>query len=97
MMIQDICQGNGFGLVDVHGDLVDEIIPWSIGMREEDTIIFDPTDQENIIGFNPLELLAGLQPAEQVGQLIDALRAIWADAWGMRTECALASHDAIWI
>lgn len=86
MIVQDIAQGNGFGLVDVHGDLVDEIIPWSIGLREEDTIIFDPTDQENIIGFNSLELLPSLQPAEQVGQLIDAVRAIWADAWGMRCE-----------
>ena len=91
MLLQDIASGKCLGLVDVHGDLADEITPWAVGIRSEDTIIFDPTDQENIIGFNPLELLPGMQPAEQVGQLIDAVRAIWADAWGMRTEDMVAN------
>ena len=91
MLIQDIMEGRGLGLVDIHGDLVDEIIPWAIGMRPDDTILFDPTDLENIPGFNPLEPLPGLQLAEQVGQLNDAVRAIFADAWGMRTEDMVAS------
>jgi len=91
MLLQDITANRGISLVDVHGDLVDEVLPWLLGFRPEDTIVFDPTDQENIIGFNPLELMPWLSPAEQVGQLVDAVRAIWQDAWGMRTEDMVAN------
>ena len=90
-LMQDIAEGRGLGLVDIHGDLVDEIVPWAVGMRPDDTILFDPTDLENIPGFNPLEPLPGLLLAEQVGQLNDAVRAIFAGAWGMRTEDMVSS------
>lgn len=55
MAVQDIIAGRGVCVVDPHGSLVEEIIPYIPKERLEDVIIFDPSDVERPIGLNMLE------------------------------------------
>jgi len=54
MAWQDIIQGRGVAVIDPHGDLIDLLIPHIPPERMNDVILFDPTDEEFAIAFNPL-------------------------------------------
>lgn len=51
----DIMNGRGFALLDPHGDLVDNTLKYIPEHRIKDVTVFDPTDLEHPVGFNPLE------------------------------------------
>ena len=52
---RDILAGKGVGVLDPHGDLVDNIMRVIPEHRMKDVIYFDPGDTEFPIAFNPLE------------------------------------------
>lgn len=52
--LQDILAGRGVAVIDPHGDLVDLLIPHIPPERMRDVVLFDPTDEEFAIAFNPL-------------------------------------------
>ena len=54
MARQDIVEGRGVAVIDPHGDLIDVLIPHVPAGRMKDVILFDPTDEEYAIAFNPL-------------------------------------------
>jgi len=90
---QDIGEGNGFGVIDPHGDLVEDVkgflaINYSPQDEEisERIILIDPTDPDYTVTFNPLEELAGISTPSQVNELVYAFKKIWQDAWGVRME-----------
>jgi len=56
LMISDIRQGKGIGIIDPHGDLVEEIMQYIPKERMQDVIMFDPTDEEYPFCFNPLDI-----------------------------------------
>ena len=90
---QDIEKGNGFGVIDPHGDLIEDI-KGSLTLHYDRTekeiserlILIDPTDPDFTVTFNPLEKLPNVTIAEQAGELISAFRKIWSDSWGVRME-----------
>ena len=95
---QDIQQGNGFAVIDPHGDLVEDIkgvlacYADTYGEEVFDrVVVVDPTDPKYTVGFNPLEVLPGISAAEQAQELISAFRKMWADSWGSRMEDLLRS------
>ncbi len=55
MVIQDILNGEGAGILDPHGDLVDDILGKIPNERVKDVALFDPTNLERPIGLNMLE------------------------------------------
>ncbi|MBI5753840.1 type IV secretory system conjugative DNA transfer family protein [Candidatus Peregrinibacteria bacterium] len=55
MARQDAVSGEGFCIIDPHGDLVDEVIDYIPKERAKDVIIFDPADVERPMGLNILE------------------------------------------
>lgn len=55
MIKQDIKAGYGVGVIDPHGDLVDEVLKYIPPERAEDVIYFDPADTERPMGLNLLE------------------------------------------
>jgi hypothetical protein len=55
MIIQDINNGEGVGLLDPHGDLVDDILSKIPNERIENVVLFDPTNLERSVGLNMLE------------------------------------------
>lgn len=90
---QDIEKGNGFGVIDPHGDLVEDIkayltLHYDPKDKEisERLILIDPTDPVFTVTFNPLEKLPNVSVSEQASELISAFRKIWSDSWGVRME-----------
>lgn len=93
---QDILQGNGFGLIDAHGDLINQILNLLVNMieRKEMTqsdlnrlVLVDPSSQEYSIGFNPLEVDDTTSPYGQVSEMISIFKKIWKDvSWGARMD-----------
>ena len=55
MAVQDIKNGDGVGVIDPHGDLVDDIAACVPKERAKDVIFFDPGDLERPMGLNILE------------------------------------------
>ena len=93
LILQDIKNGNGFGVIDPHGDLIEDIkgilsLQYSREDAEiaEKVVLIDPTDKTFTVTFNPLEKLPGVSVAEQANELVGSFRRIWAEAWGVRME-----------
>jgi hypothetical protein len=92
---QDIEKGNGFGVIDPHGDLIEDIKGF-LACRYEETgdekelservILIDPTDPNSTVTFNLLEKLPNVSVAEQASELVSAFKKIWSDSWGPRME-----------
>ncbi len=55
MAVQDVKNGDGVGLIDPHGDLVDDVLTCVPKERAKDVIVFDPGDIERPMGLNILE------------------------------------------
>ncbi len=52
---QDIKNGEGVGVIDPHGDLIEEILGKIPKERVKDVVLFDPGDLNRCIGLNMLE------------------------------------------
>jgi hypothetical protein len=91
---QDIDKGNGFGVIDPHGDMIEDIKGFLACYHDycqadeifDRVILIDPTDPDFTVTFNPLEKLQNVSVAEQAGELVSAFRKIWSDSWGVRME-----------
>ena len=95
MIQQDIAQGNGFAVIDPHGDLIEDIKSffalrykktsnnWEITQK---VVLIDPTDPYYTVTFNPLEALSNTTIGEQVTEFISAFKRNWNDSWGVRME-----------
>jgi len=93
LILQDIEKGNGFAIIDPHGDLIEDIkgilsLHYKPDDKEiaEKVVLIDPTDPDFTVTFNPLEKLPGVSVAEQVNELVGSFRKIWSEAWGVRME-----------
>jgi hypothetical protein len=99
---QDIDKGNGFGVIDPHGDMIEDVKGFLAcyhgyhqgGEIFDRVILIDPTDQDFTVTFNPLEKLHNVSVAEQAGELVSSFRKIWSDSWGVRME-DLMRHSLI--
>lgn len=89
LIAQDIKNGNGFGVIDPHGDLI-EAVKSRVALTgydlEERAVVIDPTDKEFSVCFNPLEKMEGVSAAELAAELVLVFKKIWYDAWGARME-----------
>lgn len=55
MIRQDFVNGDGLCVVDPHGSLVEDLLPFVPKERVDDVVIFDPSDLERPMGLNLLE------------------------------------------
>jgi hypothetical protein len=55
LIAQDIEAGRGVCVIDCQGQLVHDVLRLIPSKRVDDTLLLDPTDLENPVGFNPLE------------------------------------------
>ncbi|MBF6570861.1 MAG: type IV secretion system DNA-binding domain-containing protein [Candidatus Binataceae bacterium] len=82
LICQDIYLGHGIGVLDPHGDLVDEILARIPKERNGDVIVFDPSDEEWPVGFNVLaagsDIEKNLLAADLVG-IVERLSTSWGD------------------
>jgi hypothetical protein len=90
---QDIEKGNGFGVIDPHGDLIEDVKGLLVLRYAPDepeitdkVILIDPADRNYSVTFDPLERIPGISEAELASELVGALKTIWKDSWGARME-----------
>ena len=86
MALQDLEQGNGFALIDPHGDLVERIAAQIPASRRADTIYFNAPDTSQPYGYNPLRQVRSDYIVLAASGLLEAMKKLWADAWGVRME-----------
>ena len=91
MVLQDIYNGHGVGVVDPHGDFAEKIINFVPEHRIDDVVYFNPADKEYPIGLNILEVLNEDQRHLVVGGLMATFKKIWPDVWSARMEYILAN------
>ena len=61
MAMQDIEAGNGFAVLDPHGDLIEDILTRIPESRAGDVVVFDPADEAYPVGFNILSAHSELE------------------------------------
>tara|TARA_R100001244_G_scaffold6593_24_gene8160 strand:- start:33655 stop:34818 length:1164 start_codon:yes stop_codon:yes gene_type:complete len=82
MATQDAAQGQGFCLIDPHGDLALHLH----NNITADHIYWNVSDPQSPFGYNPLTRVpAHLRPLVASG-FIETLKKQWADSWGARME-----------
>lgn len=55
MILADIEAGHGLALIDPHGDLADAVLALFPEEESDRLVVFDPSEREYVLGFNPLE------------------------------------------
>jgi hypothetical protein len=86
LMRTDLRSGNGFALLDPHGDLAEKVQSAVPPERRDDLVYFNVPDTSHILGFNPLAPAAPAARPLLASGLIQAFKKIWADSWGPRME-----------
>jgi len=89
MVLQDIYNGHGIGVVDPHGDFAEKIINYIPQNRINDVVYFNPADVEYPIGFNILEVENEEQKHLVAAGLMAVFKKIWPDVWSARMEYIL--------
>ncbi len=78
MIVQDIKEGHGVGVIDPHGDLIEDILLHVPANRRSDVVLFDPRDQERPLGFNILEVRDESQKDLVVNEVVQVLQKLAA-------------------
>ncbi|MEK7630501.1 MAG: type IV secretion system DNA-binding domain-containing protein [Patescibacteria group bacterium] len=81
MILQDIENGDGVGVLDPHGDLIDEVLARIPEKRFSDVAILDPSDEEYPVGFNVLEAHSEVEKNLLSSDLVAIFRR-FATSWG---------------
>src|SRR5580704_17440237 len=79
-------QGNGFALIDPHGDLAERIAARIPPARQPDTIYFNPSDPGQPYGDNPLRQVRQDFISLAASGLMEVLKKMWVDSCGVRME-----------
>jgi energy-coupling factor transporter ATP-binding protein EcfA2 len=86
---QDLLHGEGFALLDPHGDLAEHVLRLLSQERQDDLIYFNVPNTAHPLAFNPLEAAEPrLRPLVASG-LISVFKKMWAEFWGPRMEYIL--------
>lgn len=93
MIIQDMEAGNGVGVLDPHGDLIDTLLGYVPEDRMDDVIIFDPADEDYPIGFNIIDAHSELEKTLLASDLTSVFRRL-STSWGDQMNSVLANGIA---
>jgi len=86
MTLQDLALGNGFALIDPHGDLVERIADRIPSPRQQDVIYLNAPDPAQPYGYNPLRHVRNDRIALAASGFLEAFKKLWPEAWGVRME-----------
>lgn len=85
----DIEGGHGVCVIDPHGDLIENIIPFVPESRIKDVIYFNPADEQYPISFNPIERVEPAYRQQVATGLIEVFKKIFGANWTPRLEHVL--------
>ena len=91
MAINDILAGNGLGVIDPHGEFVEDLLNYIPENRIDDVIYFNPADINNPIAFNPLEHVDLDKRHLVASGIMGVFKKIWPDVWSARMEYILSN------
>jgi len=86
MALQDLERGNGFALIDPHGDLVARVAARVPASQRDRVIYLNATDPTQPYGYNPLRHVSEDRIALAASGMMDVFKKMWPDAWGVRME-----------
>ncbi|MEQ1762129.1 MAG: type IV secretion system DNA-binding domain-containing protein [Pyrinomonadaceae bacterium] len=89
LMVDDMKKGQGFALLDPHGDLVKKVRAQIPQAMKDRVIDFDASDPQTPYGFNPLGFMAAEKRALAASGLVQVFKHLWMDSWGPRLEYIL--------
>jgi len=85
MIRQDIENGQGVGVLDPHGDLIESILGIIPPERIDDVVLLDPADEQFIVGFNILSAHSDWEKNLLASDLVSVFRRLstsWGDQMG---------------
>jgi hypothetical protein len=86
---QDLEAGRGFALVDPHGDLVERVAAAVPPESADQVVYLNAPDASQPYGYNPVRRVQRDKIPLAASGLLEALRKLWPDAWGVRMEHVL--------
>lgn len=89
LMIDDLRQWKGIGVIDPHGDLIEEVMTHIPQERINDVIIFDPTDEKFPFCFNPLDVKETESKQILAKWFIDIFKKFFGSNWNPKLEHVL--------
>jgi len=89
LALSDIFHGQGYAIVDPHGDFAVDNMRFIPGSRLKDVIYFNPADTAYPLGFNPLEVTNPNQKSNISSEVIGVLKRMFGESWGPRLEYIL--------
>jgi hypothetical protein len=87
--LSDIFHGQGYAIIDPHGDFAINNMRFIPGSRLKDVVYFNPADTAFPLGFNPLEVTNPNQKTNISSEVIGVLKRMFGDSWGPRLEYIL--------
>jgi hypothetical protein len=90
LIVQDLVNGEGVGVLDPHGDLIDQILGHIPEGRLKDVVLLDAADGEYPIGFNILSAHSDLERTLLSSDLVAAFRRL-STSWGDQMTSVLGN------
>jgi hypothetical protein len=87
--LSDIFHGQGYAIIDPHGDFAINNMKFIPGARMKDVVYFNPADTQFPLGFNPLEVTNPEQKSNISSEVIGVLKRMFGESWGPRLEYIL--------
>ena len=87
--LSDIFHGQGYAIIDPHGDFAVNNMKFIPGSRLQDVVYFNPADTAYPLGFNPLEVTNPNQKTNISSEVIGVLKRMFGESWGPRLEYIL--------
>ncbi len=87
--LSDVFHGQGYAIIDPHGDFAINNMRFIPGSRLQDVVYFNPADTQYPLGFNPLEVTNPSQKTNISSEVIGVLKRMFGESWGPRLEYIL--------
>lgn len=89
LTLSDMYNGQGFAVIDPHGDFATDVLRFIPPERVNDVVYFNPTDTEYPIAFNPLEVTDPALKGHISSEIVGVLARMFGYSWGPRLEYIL--------
>jgi len=87
--LSDIFHGQGYAIIDPHGDFAVDNMRFIPASRVKDVVYFNPADTAFPLGFNPLEVTDPAHKTNISSEVIGVLKRMFGESWGPRLEYIL--------
>lgn len=89
MISADVIEGKGVGVIDPHGDLVEEVLEIIPEHRAKDVVYLDPSDLEYPVGLNMLDAKEDETKELLADGIVTVFEKYFGDSWGPRLHYIL--------